>query len=118
MSMELLNAGLLSDLLAGALGALCIVILVASLWKTNQARKQPPQSGRARVAVLAGRAFLIRTGRRDWRSKPHYHVRFELEGGSVDLLCPVEIYARLEEGQWGLLTYKMGRVMSFEPQQS
>ena len=113
-----MNPEVLSDILSGALGALCILVLIVSGIQILRNRRRPPRVDRAKVILKAGRAMLIRTGRRDWRNKPHYHVRFEMEGGSADLLCPVEIYARLEEGQEGLLTYKMGRVMGFEPQQS
>ena len=112
-----MSAETLNELLSGLLGLLCILVLVVSLVQLYRAKKRPPQVEQARVALKACRAMLIRTGRRDWRNKPHYYVRFEMEGGTVDLLCPGEIYALLEEGQEGELIWKQGRVMEFHKHQ-
>ena len=65
-----MSAETLNELLSGLLGLLCILVLVVSLVQLYRAKKRPPQVEQARVALKAGRAMLIRTGRRDWRNKP------------------------------------------------
>ena len=113
-----MNPEVLSDILSGALGALCILVLIVSGIQILRNRRRPPRVDRAKVILKAGRAMLIRTGRRDWRNKPHYSVRFEIDGQNVDLLCPWEVYSVLEEGWEGEVTWKEGRVQQFHRKRS